>query len=83
MHAPCSFLETLPLQRVFFPEGMVIFCWCVHCDRCRAGALAAQEALPKLWPPNQAAGPGQAFNQIAICGETASPKVQYLHCCFA
>ncbi|CAL8464340.1 g3875 [Coccomyxa elongata] len=43
-------------------------------DRCRAGAQAAQEALPKLWPPNQAAGPGQAFNQIAICGETASPK---------
>ncbi|EIE18688.1 hypothetical protein COCSUDRAFT_49169 [Coccomyxa subellipsoidea C-169] len=43
-------------------------------DRCRAGAQAAQEALPKLWPPNQATGPGQAINQISICGEKATAK---------
>lgn len=47
----------------------------VRVIRCRAGAQAAQEALPKLWPPNQATSPGQAINQISICGEKATAKV--------
>lgn len=70
VHPPASIL----LERNFFLElAMNSFFMCSI--RCRAGAQAAQDALPKLWPADQAKGPGQAINQISICGESASPKV--------